>query len=158
MPPLPAPPKPPRVPSSPSPGGGSGFGKKIGPLPVWAWAGFLIGMGALIYVLRKKGTTATSADNAAVRYLVQPGGGSGGITSAPLDQPTMGAAGVCPAGYHLERGLCLPDEAPGPIPLRHPAPGSPSEPPLMGGFTFEPHPTMSNTPLIPAPYFSQEGV
>lgn len=121
---MPDAPSPNPSPSGPAAGKG-GLGQKVGPLPVWAWAGFIVGGVALVLLFRGAGAgdkkadvtsedqqsldTTSAADAArlaALANLFSPGGGSpGGNGSPSIGDPTIG---VCPPGYINSGGLCVP--------------------------------------------------
>lgn len=136
-------------PSPPTPPASKGgLGQKVGPLPAWAWAGFLVGGVALILLFRgagnKSGSDTTSEDQqslettsakdaaelAALAALFT-GGGSPGSNGSPSISPDPGI-GVCPIGYENQNGICLPIENGGGGHARGPLPPTPLPPPAMG--------------------------
>ena len=77
--------------------------RKLGPLPVWAWA--LIGVGVGYYFVKKK-QAATAASQATLSPVVEAGpatinAGTGGVaTPSQSDWQTQAANGAIAAGYN----------------------------------------------------------
>src|SRR6266487_4563304 len=121
----------PEVPRPRGPQTGGGLGKKLGPLPIWAWAGLLVGTIGFVLFIRSRtkgqGQVADTTPPASLPAQVSiflPGGGPPAPPANGVVPPGSGgvpgpASGSCSAGFELRGGACVPVDqygTPGPPP------------------------------------------
>lgn len=132
----------PRGPKPPAQSKGNGLGKKVGPLPVWAWGAIIIGTIGFILFVRSKSGKASSATTGSGEDLSGIHDFGGGPPAAPANgvvPPGYNWTDPCPPGFTLVSGACVPTSGPitGPpittIPVPPPSgPPSPYPHPIIG--------------------------